>query len=671
MVTVPLPDVNATEALGATLASLAAKGDVIFLSGELGAGKTSLTRGYLRYFFQNPELDVPSPSYLLHFLYTSDTPAIDANDVLGDDPGTAQQFGAGRFAQIPNVPVHHLDPYRLPVGKIASLIDFEEIWRNVALIEWPDKLGQELVTESHPPRLEINLSGIGPSTDGRQATFKAVGDRWQKVLREWHAQGYSTVEHRYGHGEHSRGGESSSTFLGKIKDLNPAVVQPEYEDKGKIRILGIESSCDDTGAAVVTGTGDILGECIASQHCVHAPYGGVVPRLAQEAHRANIDATVDTALERAQIANPSELTAVAVTVGPGLSMCLEVGVRKAYALAAKYKLPIVRIHHMEAHAMVTRMPSIMKLKDNEDPPAFPYLTLLVSGGHNMVVFSEDLGRHTILGQSMDDSVGEAFDKTARLCGITEVPGGPELEKLALKGDPRSIHLPKPLCKTRDQQIIDGCDFSFSGLKTAVRMVVEKEKEKGDTELTEICRANVAASFQRIAVNHLIERTSRALRWAIEMAEDRGKSLSALVVAGGVAANMLVRSELNALAESVGVPLMIPPPKYCVDNGVMVAWTGIERYRRGFWEHPPSESKATFFTEVLPKWPLGVRDNRSKGKAVAKTTHKRERNNKIDINEENGGKKEDLSGERAVMNGGKKKRRKEDMEESGAGRKGGC
>jgi N6-L-threonylcarbamoyladenine synthase len=248
-------------------------------------------------------------------------------------------------------------------------------------------------------------------------------------------------------------------------------------------------------------------------------------------------------------------------------------------------------------------------------PPFPFLTLLVSGGHNMLVLTAGLGDHTILGSTLDDSIGEAFDKTARLLGIQTIPGGPPLEKLARGGDPKRHSLPAPLSKTRDNSLRASCDFSYSGLKSAVRQLLEKQlppqkrAELSEDELQEEL-AHVAAAFQRVAVAHLVQRTARALTWAREA----HPSLSCLVVAGGVAANQHVRSELANVASRAGLPMVCPPIRLCTDNGIMVAWTGMQRLRLGLADPPIGGAAGAemidLVVEVRPRWPLGPRDSRS-------------------------------------------------------------
>ena len=312
--TIDLPDLAATEGLGAALAPHCQKGDVIFLIGDLGAGKTSLARGFVRHFFSNPTLDVPSPSYLLQFSYRDEG----SEQGAAGEAGHGMSFRGGRFASLPGVAVHHLDLYRLKAGKIAALVNFEEIWQNdICLIEWPQLLGDQLCSASNPARLEVELSGSGPQGGSRQATIRAVGDRWTPVLSSLDLSPLVT--------EDRTGDNQTAAGAATVVSLN-AVPSGELIPADKMDsmiVLGIESSCDDTGAAVVRADGTIMGEALASQADIHEQWGGVVPNLAREAHAAAIDATVEQAIAAAGI-GPGELDAVAVTVGPGLAPCLQV-----------------------------------------------------------------------------------------------------------------------------------------------------------------------------------------------------------------------------------------------------------------------------------------------------------------------------------------------------------
>eukprot|EP01063_Lacrimia_lanifica_P012682 TRINITY_DN19345_c0_g1_i1.p1 TRINITY_DN19345_c0_g1~~TRINITY_DN19345_c0_g1_i1.p1 ORF type:complete len:714 (+),score=274.31 TRINITY_DN19345_c0_g1_i1:77-2218(+) len=685
--TVALSDVTQTEYLGALLAKHAAKGDVIFLKGELGAGKTALARGYTRYFFQNPDLDVPSPTYLLHFVYGCQSEAEGALEKVTElDVAAGQakeqklEFKAGRWGQLgPDVQVNHLDPYRLPAGRIAGLVDFESLFaHHVSLIEWPQRLGDK-VEVPEERLLVVELSGVGIQNDQREARLSTTGARWRGFLESTLAPAAApaasvfsvdaAVEQFFVGKSDAAGDPAASAHLEEAlanAPVRPNAFRQKTLDSLRGRdlaarplvVLGIESSCDDTGVAVVTTNAEVLGECLASQAQIHEHWGGVKPDAAQQAHKDAIVETVDTAVRQAVAKRRGtavegvtaeavegfmrdDVDAVAVTVGPGLSLCLSVGVEKAYALAALYQKPVVRVHHMEAHAMMARMPmQLPAAAERPAPPGFPYMTLLVSGGHNMSVLSLGLGDHVILGSTLDDSVGEAFDKTARLLGITKIPGGPHLERMALDGgNDKRFQLPKPLATSRNMDLRRGCDFSYSGLKTAVKLLCTKEilpAADGDAAAdaaNKQTRSDIAAVFQRVAVGHLVERAGRAVDAAREYLTDRAGpdgaplQLTALIVAGGVAANKSVRAQIGELAVEKGLQLLVPHPRYCVDNGVMVAWTGVERLRLGMFDEPPRDaSKVALYSEIRPKWPLGPRDMRwskdVKGEHAAKMKRKR-------------------------------------------------
>lgn len=384
-----------------------------------------------------------------------------------------------------------------------------------------------------------------------------------------------------------------------------------WKQKKERIVLGIESSCDDTGVAIVSSSGQILGDSLKSQADIHAEWGGVVPKLAQEAHRMAIDSCVQEALDNAGI-EKSKLDAVAVTIGPGLSLCLQVGVLKARQIAAEASIPLIPIHHMEAHALVSRIPlACEKAADSTSSPiVFPFLCLLISGGHNLLLIVEGIGKYIQLGTTLDDALGEGYDKVARMLGLELKPsGGAILEVLARKGNPTAFKFTRPLNRRRT------CDFSYAGLKTAVRLKIEEVlspeavTEMEEEEILQI-KADIAASFQRVAVAHLEERCKRAIEWARESHPE----INHLVVAGGVASNLYVRQKLQELASSASLDLVCPPPNLCTDNGVMVAWTGVERLEQGLGIEAVPELESLDddgWVDLRPRWPLtDRRDPRS-------------------------------------------------------------
>ena len=331
-------------------------------------------------------------------------------------------------------------------------------------------------------------------------------------------------------------------------------------------ILGIESSCDETAAAVLHADGTILAEAVFSQLKEHAAFGGVVPEIAARAHLQYLPGLVAGVMAKAGIGY-TDLHAVAATTGPGLIGGLIVGASFAKGVALAHALPFLAINHLEAHALTVRLPGLLP----SAPPDFPYLLLLLSGGHCQCVLVEGLGQYRRLGTTLDDAVGEAFDKAAKLLGLPW-PGGPYLERLAAGGDAGAVTLPRPLMGRA------GCDFSFSGLKTAVARAVAAGQAR---------REDIAASFQAAVAAVLADRATHAL--------DIVPGVTALVVAGGVAANGAVRLALDGVANARGIPMLAPPLRLCTDNAVMVAWAGLERLRCGALD-PLSHNPR-------PRWPL--------------------------------------------------------------------
>ena len=342
-----------------------------------------------------------------------------------------------------------------------------------------------------------------------------------------------------------------------------------------LTVLGIETSCDETAASVVVGQapgpGRILSNVIASQFDAHRPYGGVVPEIAARAHADLIDSVVERALREAGCGLDG-LDGIAVTSGPGLVGGVAVGLTLAKAMALASGKPLVALNHLEAHALTARL---------VEGVAYPYLLLLVSGGHCQLLICRGVGQFQRLGTTIDDAVGEAFDKAAKMLGLG-FPGGPAVERAARTGDPLRFKLPRPMAGT------DGYDFSFSGLKSAVRRHVEV------TELTDEAVADLAASFQAAAVAALIDRT----RAALSGKEVRQAGVRSLVVAGGVAANGALSRALQELAASYSVRLVVPPVALCTDNAAMVAWAGIERLEAGLRDGLDAPARA--------RWPLDAR-----------------------------------------------------------------
>lgn len=340
-------------------------------------------------------------------------------------------------------------------------------------------------------------------------------------------------------------------------------------------VLGIETSCDETAAAVVTGERQILADEVLSQIDDHRPFGGIVPEVAARSHLEHLDGLIDRALEKAGVGF-GDLDAVAVTGGPGLIGGVLVGVMTAKAIAAVRGLPFIAVNHLEGHALTAR------LTDGLD---FPYLLLLVSGGHCQLLIVEGVGRYRRLGTTVDDALGEAFDKTAKMLGLG-FPGGPAVEKAAKAGDPGRFSLPRPLMGR------EGADFSFSGLKTKVRQTIENlpPGELRDQDVADLC-----ASFQAAVEDVLVDRVSNAMETFQAQCPGPSTLPSTLVVAGGVGANAPIRKRLGALAAEKGFQFTAPPPNLCTDNGAMIAWAGIERLKAGLTDGLDFQAR--------PRWPL--------------------------------------------------------------------
>jgi len=344
-----------------------------------------------------------------------------------------------------------------------------------------------------------------------------------------------------------------------------------------LTILGIETSCDETAASIVRGhapgPGTILSNIVASQIMAHAPYGGVVPEIASRAHLEILDGVIARAIAEAGIA-ASEIDGVAATAGPGLIGGVMVGLTTAKGVALGLGKPLIAVNHLMGHALTARLTECVE---------FPFLLLLVSGGHCQLLSVGGLEDFRLYGSTIDDAVGEAFDKVAKLLGLP-YPGGPEVEKHALRGNPNAYDLPRPL--VTGHNVRRTADFSFSGLKTAVRQLTERQQ----VSIEDVC-----ASFQAAVMDILTDRTAQAMvLFERDFPQAAGK---ALVVAGGVAANRAIGGALAQLCAEKHYRLSVPPPKLCTDNAAMIAWAGLERLAHGAADDLAISPRA--------RWPLAA------------------------------------------------------------------
>lgn len=339
-----------------------------------------------------------------------------------------------------------------------------------------------------------------------------------------------------------------------------------------MRILGIETSCDETGVAIYDEKQGLIANQLYSQIALHADYGGVVPELASRDHIRKTAPLIQAALKEAGL-TAADIDGVAYTAGPGLVGALLVGATIARSLAYAWNVPAVEVHHMEAHLLAP-----MLEKQAENRPHFPFIALLVSGGHTQLVRVDAIGQYQLLGESIDDAAGEAFDKTAKLLGL-DYPGGAALARLAEQGTPQRFVFPRPMTDR------PGLDFSFSGLKTfAANSINQAIKEEG--ELSEQTKADIAHAFQLAVVETLAIKCKRALKET---------GLKRLVIAGGVSANLQLRQSLTKMMEQLKGEVFYPQPQFCTDNGAMIAYAGFLRLKQG--------EKADLAIDVKPRWEI--------------------------------------------------------------------
>ena len=336
-----------------------------------------------------------------------------------------------------------------------------------------------------------------------------------------------------------------------------------------MRILGIETSCDETGVAIYDEEKGLIANQLHTQIALHADYGGVVPELASRDHIRKLAPLLQAALQEANL-TAKDIDGIAYTSGPGLVGALLVGSTVARSLAYAWNIPAIGVHHMEGHLLAPML--------EENPPHFPFVALLVSGGHTQLVRVDGVGRYELLGESIDDAAGEAFDKTAKLLGL-DYPGGAALARLALKGTPNRFAFPRPMTDR------PGLDFSFSGLKTfAANTLHQVMQEEG--ELTEQSKADIAYAFQEAVVDTLAIKCKRALKQT---------GLKRLVIAGGVSANKQLRQTLAELMQQLGDEVFYPQPQFCTDNGAMIAYAGFLRLKQG--------QQQDLAIEVRPRWAM--------------------------------------------------------------------
>jgi N6-L-threonylcarbamoyladenine synthase len=355
-----------------------------------------------------------------------------------------------------------------------------------------------------------------------------------------------------------------------------------------ILVLGIETTCDETAAAVVEragdGSGKILSNIVRSQTKEHAPFGGVVPEIAARAHVDVLDHLIDAAMKEAAVSY-EQLSGVAAAAGPGLIGGVIVGLTTAKAIAMVHNTPLLAVNHLEAHALTPRLTCAL---------AFPYCLFLASGGHTQIVAVAGVGQYVRLGTTVDDAMGEAFDKVAKMLSLP-FPGGPEVERAARSGDPARFEFPRPMLGRND------ANFSLSGLKTAVRNEISRLSPLEARDVADLC-----ASFQAA----VLEMTADRLRVGLNLFAEKFGPARALVAAGGVAANQAIRGALQDVAAKAQTTLLIPPPALCTDNGAMIAWAGAERLALGITDTMEAPPRARWLLDANATAPAGYANTRA-------------------------------------------------------------
>lgn len=505
---------------------------LITLNGDLGTGKTLLARSII-----NTKLgynaQVTSPSYLICLTY---------QDVTCSNT------------------ISHIDPYRLKQHRpLSALVDYSEVIKHLCILEWA-KLAPDL-ENIFLFKLNITIE-YSQHPEERAVIISTNDDYWKDILTK-----FNSDDHIYT--PIVKTAKSPEYYV--HRSHNPIILgKHEY-------ILGIETSCDDTCAAILNGHGDILANCKIGQEEIHCEYGGVVPHEAQKAHKKNIDKVVNDAFEKAGI-DKSCIKVVSVTKGPGLQVCLLIGLEYSHKFCVDNNSLLIYCNHLESHAVVPMLPSLnLNI-------SYPFLSVLVSGGHTMILYVKNIGDYEVISSTIDDSIGECFDKIARELGITAVPGGPELEKLAENGT--YIHkINSPFIKASPH------NMSFSGVKASVLRIIRK------SQLSYQDKCNIATSFQHFSIKYLLKKVN----WSLKFLLDQNYDVNCVVITGGVASNKYLRDEFDKNSKYNSISVVYPPINLCTDNGVMVAWNGIEKIKRGIYYYP--EEISTSCAEAYSRWNL--------------------------------------------------------------------
>lgn len=533
---------NDTEYFGALLAYIYLMvGKVpcgIFLTGDLGAGKSAIARGFVRHLTGRKV--IASPSYLLSLEYSF--------QINGEEHK-----------------IYHVDPWRLKsTQKMSQMLPLDEVRGSILLLEHPAKATDLVSALEMVNTVHIVITGNEHGVVGMGRIVTIESSFFDLAMLRTMFDSHKELK------QYAPTPDDVST---------PAYVPIAVPPNKTVRILGIETSCDDTGIAVVDSHGKILIQHLIGQEEAHKQYGGVFPNEAQRLHRDALDKYVESAILETHAICGEYPDAIAFTIGPGLSICLIEGCLKVYEMSKKYNIPIIPTHHLESHIMVCYMPQLGL--DVE----CPFISCVVSGGHTFIAYVEAMGKYHLLSTTVDDSIGEIFDKVGRELGIETVPAGKHLETMAVNG--KICHeLTKPVIKDALW------NMSFSGIKSqTVNLVRKVIAESGSLP-------DVAASFQDHVASYFVDKVRYAMgTYKLPVPP------TSIVVAGGVACNMVLRKKLNALGKELGLVIKYPPVALCTDNGVMVAWNGYEKFKSGFVLPPTLDHQPDDKVEVRPTWKL--------------------------------------------------------------------
>lgn len=577
---------------------------------KLGAGKSLLARSFIR--FLTGVQNVPSPSYLYMLEYEFDLRRISSD-----------------FAEHQTQTISHIDTWRLKRNKsLDSVISFDDLVekKSVILIEHPDRAA-DLIERFDPKfvlHLTIEAGEAGLVGLGRRLTIQTIGDSVYPIDLIGSPE-FEAIELN----DPSNADPNFASSITRSEGIVPSELISDLQSRtpSNLLVMGIETSCDDTCVAIIDGEGRIIANERVSQGDIHAQFGGVNPREAGIAHESAIDSCVENAMEALNALGAEYEDripdAIAYTIGPGLELCLSIGVRKALELSHKWDIPLIPTNHLESHIAICRLPTL--INSFGDSIEYPFVAAVVSGGHTFIALAESPGSYRLLANTANDSIGESGDKIGRMLGITEVPAGPHLEKLAEKGDPsrlQNVVFRKSAPRKSDGILL----LSFSNYKQHCNRAISEHVDendqndegtistdsanssgsgqydfskgisKGEVPVDPEFAADVAASFQEEVTNYFV----RALRRSLG---EIGNSITQVVVAGGFSANKVFRSKLDSLANELQVRIYYPPISLCTDNGVMVAQNGVEKIKAGYIDPPMSSFDPDEKYEVRSRWPL--------------------------------------------------------------------